>query len=145
MRGQDSQANCGPYALMNALRSLGIMRTREELEVLCGTTMTDGTPPPKLLRAIGRIDGCQPVKIRERRRDIALLRLKGALDQGRPVVLVWQDSEGNSGGHWVAAVGMLGDRYLIADAADNELVLSHTVAEVAEKWVDEGVYEGVVL
>jgi hypothetical protein len=145
VRGQDSQANCGPYALMNALRAIGIMRTREELEVLCGTTMTDGTPPRKILRAVSKIEGCYPVKLREKRRDIALLRLRGALDQGRPVVLVWHDSEGNPGGHWVAAVGMLGDRYLIADAADNELVLSLTVDEVATYWTDEGVYEGVIL
>jgi hypothetical protein len=130
---------------MNALRAIGITRTREELETLCGTTMTDGTPPRKILRAVSKIEGCFPVKLRERRRDIALLRLKGALDQGRPAVLVWHDSEGNPGGHWVAAVGMLGGRYLIADAADNELVLSMTVEEVATYWADGGIYEGVVL
>lgn len=142
---QDSQANCGPFALKNALAALGVERSAEELEKACGTTATSGTPTRGILKAALKIDGCHPVKLRERRRDIALLRLKGALDWGRPAILVWCDSEGNPGGHWVAVVGMLGDRYLVADAADNELVLSFSAAEVAERWVDEGVYEGVVL
>jgi hypothetical protein len=142
---QDSQANCGPFALKNALAAIGIERSAEELEKACKTSATKGTPTKNVVGAVKSIDGCTPVLIRERKRDIALLRLRGALDEGRPVLLVWADGEGNPGEHWVAAVGMLGRRYLIADAAENELVLSLGVEEVAGKWCDGGTYEAVVL
>jgi ABC-type bacteriocin/lantibiotic exporter with double-glycine peptidase domain len=144
MRGQDSQANCGPYALLNALRALGIQRTAEELEALCGTTMTKGTSPGKLLAGARRVEGLTPTKLRERRREVALLRLHGAVSRGRPALLVWS-SEGKPGEHWVAVVGLLGERYLIADAAENELVLSMEVDEVVQHWEDHGTYEGILL
>lgn len=125
---------------MNALSAVGITRSAEELEKLCRTSATTGTPTKNIIVAAAKIEGCSPVKIREKRRDIALLRLRGALDEGRPVLLSW-----NGGEHWVAAVGMIGRRYLIADAADNELVIPLEVDAVAERWCDGGVYEGVVL
>lgn len=140
MRGQDSQANCGPYALLNALRALGIQRTAEELESACGTTMTKGTSTAKLFKAANKIEGCSCVRINERRRDVALLKLQHALQNGRPVVIAWAD-----GSHWVCAIGMLGPRYLIADAAENELVLSIEVEEVEKQWEDEGRYDGIIL
>lgn len=142
MRMQDSQANCGPFALRNALQALGIERSAEELEKLCKTSATEGTPTKNILRAAGAIDGCQPVKLLETRRDIALMRLAEALRRGRPVVLSWQTEQ--PGDHWVAAVGVLGDRYLIADSAESELVMSFAVNEVEERWRDKK-YEGVIL
>jgi hypothetical protein len=45
----------------------------------------------------------------------------------------------------VAVVGLLGERYLIADAAENELVLSMEVDEVVQHWEDHGTYEGILL
>lgn len=140
MRGQDSQANCGPYALLNACRALGIQRTADELETLCGTTMTAGTTTNGLLRGAAKVEGLAPGLLRERRRDVALMRLHAAVSRGRPVILSWHQGE-----HWVAVVGLLGDRYLVADAAENELVLSLGVAEVADAWCDGRTYEGVIL
>ena len=142
MRMQDQQHNCGPFALKNALAALGIDRSAEELERLCGTTATDGTPTRGVMRAAGRIEGCAPVLIRERRRDIALMRLAEALRRGRPVVLSWCSSE--PGDHWVAAVGVLGERYLVADSGDTELVMSYPVNALEAKWRD-GRYEGVII
>lgn len=142
MRCQDAQHNCGAFALYNGLRALGIERSTDECERLCGTTATDGTPTRGLVRAAKTIEGCSPVVIRERRRDIALLRLHGALTRGRPVILSWTTKV--PGDHWVTAVALLGERYMVADAADNELVLSLAVDEVADRWYDGG-YEAVVL
>lgn len=142
MRMQDSQANCGPFALKNALHALGIPRSIEELEALCKTSATNGTPPANILRAAKKIDGCRPVKLSEKRRDIALMRLAEALRKGRPVLLVWCAE--SPGDHWVAAVGVLGERYLIADSGDVELVLSLDVGDVEARWRD-GHYEGVIL
>jgi ABC-type bacteriocin/lantibiotic exporter with double-glycine peptidase domain len=140
MREQTSRASCGPFALLNALKAIGIERTPEELETLCKTSMTDGTDTPNMVKGAAKIDGCTPIRIKERRRDVALLRLRFALTSGRPVVLSWCE-----GSHWVAAIGVLGERYLICDSDDLELVLSYQVEEVAKLWVDEGIYEGVVL
>lgn len=139
---QDSQANCGPFALKNALAALGIHRAIEELETLCKTSATDGTPLRNVVRAAGKIEGCVPVRLMETRRDIALMRLMWALRSGRPVVLSWCSQ--SPGDHWVAAVGRLGERYLIADSADSELVFSMSVDEVEERWRDTK-YEGVIL
>lgn len=136
---QDSQANCGPFALKNALSAIGIERSAEELEKACGTTATNGTPTKNVLRAAQKIEGCAPVVIREKRSDVALLKLEHAVNDGRPVLLVV-----DSGEHWVAAVGKLGDRYLVADSANTELVISMTAAELEARWKDTG-YEGVLL
>lgn len=127
---------------MNALAALGIARTTAELESLCGTSATDGTPTRNILKAAGKIDGCRPVLLRERRRDIALMRLAEALRRGRPVVLSWNSAE--PGDHWVAVVGVLGERYLVADSADGELVVSRGVDELEAAWKDKN-YEGVIL
>lgn len=139
---QDAQHNCGPYALRNALAAIGIERSAEELEKACGTSATNGTPTKGILKAAAKIEGCTPALLRETRRDIALLKLEHAVRNGRPVVIAWRTQD--PGDHWVAVVGVLGDRYLIADAADSELVLSLAVEELEAKWRDTK-YEAVIL
>lgn len=139
---QDNQANCGPFALKNALTALGIERSAEELEKACGTTATNGTPTKGIYKAASKIDGCMPVLLREKRTDIALMRLAEALRRGRPVVISWCSE--SPGDHWVAAVGVLGERYLIADSGHSELVVSCDVAELEARWKDKH-YEGVIL
>lgn len=142
MRLQDNQANCGPAALKNALQALGIERTMQELEAACKTSATNGTPTKNILAAAKAIEKCKPHKVLEAKRDVALLRLRFALQAGRPVLLSWCST--SPGDHWVAAVGMLGERFLVADAADSELVLSLDVKQLEEKWRDSR-YEGVIL
>jgi ABC-type bacteriocin/lantibiotic exporter with double-glycine peptidase domain len=139
---QDSQANCGPFALKNALEALGIKRSAEELEKACGTSATNGTPTRGILKAASKIDGCSPWVLREARRDVALLKLEHAVRRGRPAVVAW--NSGSPGDHWVAVIGVLGERYLVADSADSELVLTYSVDELEAKWRDTK-YEGVVL
>jgi ABC-type bacteriocin/lantibiotic exporter with double-glycine peptidase domain len=139
---QDSQANCGPFALKNALEAIGIKRSAEELEKACGTNATNGTPTKGILKAATKIDGCNPVLLREAKTDVALLKLEHALRRGRPAVIAWRSVE--PGDHWVAVVGVLGERFLVADAADSELVVSLEVSELEAKWRDTK-YEGVIL
>lgn len=136
---QDSQANCGPFALKNALEALGIKRSAEELEKACGTSATNGTPTKGILKAASKIEGCNPVVLRESKSDVALLKLEHALRRGRPVVICVEQ-----GAHWVSVVGVLGERFLVADAADSELVISLGVAELEAKW-RANKYEGVIL
>lgn len=139
---QDAQHNCGPFALRNALQALGIDRSAEELEKACGTNATNGTPTRGILKAAAKIDGCNAVLLREGKSDVALLKLEHALRKGRPVVISWRSQ--TPGDHWVAVVGVLGERFLIADAADSELVISLGVDELEAKWRDSK-YEGVIL
>lgn len=129
MRLQDSQANCGPVSLRNALSALGLRRSTEELETLCRTNATEGTTARNLTRAATTIEGLSPRRIEETRRDVALLVLRHALACGRPVVLLVDNWS-----HYVAAVGTLGERYLVADSADAELVVSLAVDELAGRW-----------
>ena len=143
MRMQDTQANCGPAAMSNALAALGIVRPTQECEKLCKTTATKGTSPQKLQTGLKAIEGLTPTVIKEKRSDVAILRLEKALSLGRPAIICVGD-----GTHWVATVGRLGDRYLVADSADVELVLSKTADELAAWWHERGAtnpYYGVIL
>lgn len=112
--------------------------TQDECAALCKTNATDGTPPKALVSGAKQL-GRQPIVISEKRGVIAALLLTHYLERGRPAVLCV-----DSGEHWVAAVGVLGDRVLVADPADNELVLSYTTAGLVARW-GEGRYYGVVL
>lgn len=138
MRMQDTQANCGPASLYNGLLALGVASTQADCAAACGTTATDGTPPKGLLKG-AKSFGRQPLIINEKRATVAILWLMHFLSHGRPVVLCVDKNE-----HWVTAVAALGDRVLVADPADNELVLSCTTAALAARW-GEGRYYGIVL
>lgn len=136
---QDTAANCGPASLSNALAAQGIARTQDECAAMCKTTATDGTPPKRLLAAIMAV-GRKGVVIKERRADVAITFLAHWLDRGRPVILCV-----DQGQHWVAAVGMLGERILVADSADNDLVLSYSREELLKRWAEGKSFWGVVV
>lgn len=128
--------------MSNALAAVGIRRTIPECEALCKTTGTAGTSPKKLYQALRTVDEVSPGMLIEARPDVAMLRLEAALRRGRSVILCVDNYE-----HWVAAIGVLGDRVLVADSADNELVLSLTPGEVLGRWEGGGRFKfyGVVL
>lgn len=128
MRLQDSQANCGPTAVKNALCALGIERSTEECEKLCRCT-ADGTSPANLFRGLEAIHELNPQKIDEYKEYVAVLLLESALSEGRPVIVLVDNSE-----HWVAAIGLLGKRIQIADGADSELVISYPLSAFAKRW-----------
>lgn len=120
---------------------MGIARSQSECEVLCKTTGTSGTPPKNLARAIEALDR-KPTIIKESRPEVAVLFLDAWLREGRSAALCVDNYT-----HWVAAVGLCGKRILIADPADNELVISLSRQELLDRWVGEGrtAYYGVVL
>ena len=136
---QDSAANCGPASLSNALQALGIIRTQAECEQLCKTTAAAGTTYAGLQRGIKAV-GRYPVAVNERRYDVARLRLRDALTWGQAAVLCVDNNE-----HWVAAIGLCGHRVLIADPADNELVVSLATDELKVRWGFGNRYYGVIL
>lgn len=129
MRMQDSQANCGSTALHNALAAMGIKRSPAECERLCGVTATAGVGPEGLLTAAKAIKGCHPEILEVFNPRHALGLLRDCLRSGRPAILCVDE-----GGHYVAAIGALGDRYQVADGAKNELVVSYTGPVLADRW-----------
>lgn len=132
MRLQDSQANCGSTAVKNALCALGIDRSTEECELLCGTTATQGTPPHRMIKGLESIHELDVQVIREKRPEIALLLLRDSLRDGRPAILLVDDAE-----HWIAAIGLLNERIIVADGADNELVTSNNSEGTIKRWVNK--------
>ncbi len=137
MRLQSSQSNCGPAAAYNAACALGLALSLEACEKACGTTATDGTPIKNLKAGLAKLGLKLQGEIKESKDDVALLRLDRALAQGHAVLLV---VDGDS--HWAAAVGALGDRSLIADSAENEMVLSLSAGELAQRWMTPGMRKG---
>jgi hypothetical protein len=139
MRMQDSQAGCGPASMSNALEAMGIVRSQAECEALCGTTGTAGTSPRALLRAIRSVEGLVPVVVDEKRKDVAILRLFAALDYGQAVIMAVDATLADpEGSHWVAAVGLLGPRVLIADPAETYLVTSLSKEALLDRWACKG-------
>lgn len=136
---QDTAANCGPASLSNALQALGVIRTQAECETLCKTSGTDGTTIRGLQGAIKSL-GRTPRPINERRFDVAWCFLRGWLQVGNSAVLCVDNSE-----HWIAAIGVIGERMLIADPADNELVTSLAPDALKARWGHGNRFYGVVL
>ncbi len=137
---QDTAANCGPASVSNALQALGIVRSQQECETLCKTSGTDGTSAKNIIKALQSV-GCSGVVVKEKRAAVAMLMLRHWLGIGRPVVLCV-----DQGSHWVAAVGSLGmDRVLVADPADNELVVSCDSAEMVDWWAAPSGFYGIAL
>lgn len=136
---QDTAANCGPASLSNALAAVGVVRTQQECEGLCRTTAIKGTDLRSLqagIKAVGRT----PRVLSERRFDVAYSFLCDAL-RGEEAAVLCVDK----GDHWVAAIGLLGERVLIADSADNELVLSLAPDMLKARWLSTARYYGVIL
>lgn len=139
MRLQSRKSSCGPAALKNALESIGIERTEDELGLLSRQT-TEGTSQPGLERAIQTIDKGDGTKltsnrIYEKRREVAGWALSSAIRAGRPVILCVDNFE-----HWVSAVGILGERFIIADSASNDVVEYMSLSETLDRWDGPGYY-----
>lgn len=134
---QNSQANCGPTAVLNALCALGIVRSMEECELLCGCTAQDGTSPTKLLKGLKTIHELNPWAFAESREPVAIAFLECALHDGAPVIMLVDNGE-----HWVTAVGLLNKKVLIADGADSELVISYPIESIASRWKNTSTKRG---
>lgn len=140
MRMQDTAANCGPASLSNALKAYGMDRSQAECEAACGTTATDGTSHKQLIKG-AKSFGCDTSLVKATSWEFAWLQLDHYLrEQGRPVLLCVDNAS-----HWVTAIGKLGHRVLIADPADNELVLSLQANQLKARWVNGKTFYGIAI
>lgn len=125
---QSSQANCGAAALYNAGCALGKTMSLEDCERACRTT-TDGTSARQLMNGATRLGLKVDCSFKERSSLMARLWLRDTIRRGAvPIVAVDADD------HWVAVVGALGERLIVADSAENELVLAYTEGEFLQRW-----------
>jgi phage tail sheath gpL-like len=142
VRAQDSQYNCGPTALYNALQAVGRKRSMLECERLCNTSVLHGTSAEQIEAAVAVVQARRPhYVIATSDPPAAIAMLRDALLRGRAAVMVVDNDE-----HWVAAVGVLGDRVLVADGISNEIVVSYLDSKLVTRWKSaEGAFWACVL
>jgi hypothetical protein len=117
----------------NAMRALG--RAMDEAKVVkkMGPGVeVYGTPEAQVKAALTKLaahgEAFQLVDA-----EVAWRYMRSWLVSGWPVALAVDEDE-----HWVAAIGVLGDRVLVADSADPELVLSYTRDQLLDRWRKPG-------
>lgn len=141
MRLQSSQALCGAAALANALRAVGVHKATEDRIVTLikasadasdGTPAAEGIGPVQLDRAAGAFGYVlEPVTVHNPLAAFAMLR--GWVAGGYPVLLAVDWHNGDAG-HWMAAVGVMGDYVLVADSANDEIVLPYAGQALCRRW-----------
>lgn len=109
MRFQSGSGFCGPAAVANVLRALGIKATEAQVAQHTGTTAGLGTTENGLKQGIERF-GCSHEELNERKYATAENRLLEHLKNGPALLLA------ESGDHWVAVIGTLADRVVIFDS-----------------------------
>jgi hypothetical protein len=139
MRYQNSSALCGPTAVANALEALGVDGVTQDIvaEYIASNTRKkskparDGTTQEELVKALAKwaiVSFTGQITTAH----LASYTLRGALSWGSVAILGVDNTQ--TEGHWVAAFGMLGDRYIIADSAHDEIVMVLGEDELLARW-----------
>lgn len=155
MRYQTSEASCGPAAVSNALKALGIEGI-EEADVVKwiekvrkkSDPKIEGTSPNLIIRSIS--EG-SPKRLKLQVRGfcvsdpaVAQSLLRGLLVAGSAVIILVDSSE-----HWAVAVGVRGHCFLIVDAAEVELAVSLTPDQLLRRWEqhdeEPAKFEGIIV
>jgi ABC-type bacteriocin/lantibiotic exporter with double-glycine peptidase domain len=138
MRGQSHRNFCGPACAANILRAFGTDRNATEDTVAKKIRQvairnndedpSNGTTESQLRRAFEAYK--HPTEQWQLHTPhAAVMALRGALLGGLLGVLCVDNNT-----HWVAAIGVAGTRFVIADPADPEIVLIVTGEELAQRW-----------
>jgi len=127
MKLQDDNYSCGPCAIHNALKALGRDIPVDEIEDLAGTTQRDGTDEWDIKAALNALGfDAEVIDVDDDDRFwFQILLAVGGDDGHADPVIINTDSEE----HWVAAVGMFGERLIVFDS-DN----------TRENWSESGVH-----
>jgi predicted double-glycine peptidase len=128
---QESKAGCGAAAICNAIEALGGHAYQGVAFAIAGGTGTRGIDERGMLEALETLGYVGEPFARRRAAD-AVAVLRGALVQERPTIIAVATDEPQD--HWVTVIGRLGDRYVIADSADDRLVRTTTVADLVAWW-----------
>jgi ABC-type bacteriocin/lantibiotic exporter with double-glycine peptidase domain len=110
MRFQRTTFTCGPAAIVNALRSLGVRVSERRVRAHSATTEEHGTNAHGLRSALERL-GFNGVELLGEKEGPAWQQLTDALLSGFPTILLvdrWQ--------HWITAIGSIGDNVIVFDS-----------------------------
>jgi ABC-type bacteriocin/lantibiotic exporter with double-glycine peptidase domain len=113
VRYQQRAWSCGPAALVNAARAIGVRIAEGRVRALAGTT-EDGTDEDELIAATRGI-GLKATPHHSADQNAAWAFVRANVLDGRPCVLCidqWR--------HWVTVIGIVGDRVLLCDPNDTK-------------------------
>lgn len=112
MRTQLRDWSCGAAALVNASLTLGKTVSEGKVRKLAGTTREDGTDERGIIDA-ARALGLTATPSSSSDSTAAWAVVRANLLDGRPCLLCI-----DNWGHWVTAIGIVGERVIIADPAE---------------------------
>lgn len=138
MRWQ-SASNCGPASVAHVLGVLGVKNVGQEVveQFIAATerkktpVAREGTTQDQLVKALNRwanvtYSGCITTA------HLASYTLRGALAWGSAAILGVDNTDKD--GHWIAAIGMSGENYIVMDSADNEILVTYTEEQLLQRW-----------
>jgi ABC-type bacteriocin/lantibiotic exporter with double-glycine peptidase domain len=133
---------CGPYAILNAARAIGVRLTEAEIRKHTDTTPEDGTNEHGIKNALERL-GFESASF-----TMGQDRAFEQLFQGHPVIISVED-----GKHWIAVIGTVGKRVLTFDSwmakwnSQESGVNSLSKRQLMHWWTPEknGLYSGIPL
>jgi ABC-type bacteriocin/lantibiotic exporter with double-glycine peptidase domain len=145
---QSDKFSCGAFAIANALEAIGHCVDTRAVAELALTHPVRGTSERGVRRALDLLGyRTYPISaVGPGAATQAAIALRGALAIGHPVLLVVDRGE-----HWVAAVGILGRRFLVVDSSASALVRVVDSVDLTRWWRDRDartrrqVYYGVAL
>lgn len=137
MRFQARKFTCGPASITNALEVYGEYFQEETIAEWAKTT-PQGTSASGIEKAILQA-GYTPQKFQHRDATVARQDLETCVTLGVPVILCVDSWE-----HWVALVGRMNGRAVVADSASNHLILFPEWPDLITRWKYKGSrYSGI--
>lgn len=147
MRYQARDGACGAASVVNALRALGWKVSEGRVRKIAGTTPQAGTDEHGIYEAVRQL-GYSAVPFTTEDRKAAAAVVHSNVLAGRPCILCVDNY-----GHWVAIVGVVGDRFLLVDPTNTQRNSQengcHSVskAELLKRWRnrEDGIYFSIVV
>jgi len=145
MKYQELPYSCGPASIINALRCFGIKKAEKTIRKTSNTNPHNGTSEEDMIRVLTGLKFCVR-KHEQGQYSKAWKWLYNKLKSGSPVIISvrnWQ--------HYVAAIGIIGNRIIIADPdyGDKEEngILIFDKAKLKKFWYHtrEKLYTGLAL
>lgn len=113
MRYQARPWSCGPAALVNAFRAIGLKYSESRLRSIAGSSQEHGTDEKQLIMTI-RMIGMSVVEHSGSDKNAAWAFIRSSIMDGRPCLICidrWQ--------HWVSIIGMIGNRVIVCDSSNS--------------------------
>lgn len=109
MKYQQLPYSCGPASIVNALRCFGIRKAEKTIRKTSNTNPKNGTSEEDMIRVLTHL-GFTVNKHEQGQYVKAWKWLHNRLKDGSPVIISVRNWS-----HYVAAIGLIGDRIIIAD------------------------------